>query len=417
VRALSYSAREIGAHALRATGGAASPDAEEAQEMRWYRPAALHASAAQATSTLQASERLAAEHASPRSVLFRNSVRGAAALAISVLIAQKAGVQHAFWVVLGTLSVLRSNALSTGATILSALAGTAAGIVVGAGLIIAIGTNEAVAWAILPVAVLLAAYAPRVISFAAGQAGFTLVVLMLFNLIQPSGWKVGLVRVEDVAIGFGVSIAVGLLFWPRGAAVLMRDSLATAYARATDYVVAATHRLVGGGEPVRAEQAAQAAGAAARRLDDAFRQYLGERSARRMGMEGVATLVAGARRVRRTAFSLRALARWADGSTLGEECARSLDRELDALHRWYTSLGDALVDGTAPPPQHQRDARGRGRVLKCAHKAVSMNDDERIGAALSLLWAGQHLDNLWRLEAHLAEFAAEASRPGGRPDS
>ena len=117
------------------------------------------------------------------------------------------------------MSVLRSNALATGRSILTALAGTAVGIVVGAALVIAIGTHEVVLWAVLPVFVLLAAYAPRAISFAAGQAGFTVVLFVLFNLIQPSGWEVGLVRVEDVAIGFAISLGVGILFWPRGAGV------------------------------------------------------------------------------------------------------------------------------------------------------------------------------------------------------
>jgi uncharacterized membrane protein YccC len=392
LRALSYSAQQIGSSALRATGGAA-PDVVEPQDAR--------------LAALYATGRLAAEQASPRSVLFRNSIRGAAALAVSVFVAQKAGVQHAFWVVLGTLSVLRSNALTTGATVVSALAGTAVGIVVGAGLIIAIGTDEAVAWAILPIAVLLAAYAPSVVSFAAGQAGFTVVVLMLFNLIQPSGWQVGLVRVEDVALGFAVSIAVGLLFWPRGAAALMRDSLDTAYARAADYVVASVHRLVAGGDQVQQEQAAaEAARVAAGRLDDAFRQYLAERPGKRMNIEGAATLVAGVRRLQRTALSLLALSRSTDGGRLGEECARSLDGELEAIHRWYTSLGNAVVDGRAPPPQHHPDTRGRTRALECARQAVTEGDSASIGPALSLLWASQHLDNLWRLEAHLGQPAA-----------
>jgi uncharacterized membrane protein YccC len=394
LRSLSYSAQQIGSSTLRATGGT-DPDLVETQDAR--------------RSAIQATGRLAAEQASPRSVLFRNSVRGAAALAISVFVAQQAGVQHAFWVVLGTLSVLRSNALSTGATVLSALAGTAVGIVVGAALIIAIGTNEAVAWAVLPVAVLLAAYAPRVISFAAGQAGFTVVVLMLFNLIQPSGWRVGLVRVEDVAIGFAVSIAVGLLFWPRGAAALMRDDLARAYARGADYLAATVRRFVAGGDPGPEDQAARAARVAASRLDDAFRQYLAERPGQRMNIESAATLVAGARRLQRTALSLLALTRAGDGAALGEACARSLDRELEAVHSWYTSLGDAIADGRAPPPQHDPDTRGRRRALECARQAVTEDDGASVGPALSLLWASQHLDNLWRLEAHLAEPAAEAA--------
>jgi uncharacterized membrane protein YccC len=102
----------------------------------------------------------AREHASMASVWLQNSLRGAAGLAVGVYIAQRTGVQHGFWVVLGTLSVLRSNALRTGRSILSALAGTAVGIVVGAGLVIAIGTHEGVLWAVLPVAVFSAAYAP-----------------------------------------------------------------------------------------------------------------------------------------------------------------------------------------------------------------------------------------------------------------
>ena len=194
----------------------------------------------------EATEQRAREHASVASVWFQNSLRGAAGLAIGVYIAQRTGVQHGFWVVLGTLSVLRSNALGTGRSILSALAGTAVGIVIGAGLVIAIGTHQGVLWAVFPVAVLLAAYAPRAISFAVGQAGFTVFVLVLFNLLAPVGWRVGLVRAEDVAIGFAISLAVGLLFWPRGAAALVRQDLAMAYARAADYLAATARQLIEG---------------------------------------------------------------------------------------------------------------------------------------------------------------------------
>ena len=61
-----------------------------------------------------------------------------------------------------------------------------------------------------PLAVLVSGIAPSMISFAAGQAAFTVVVVILFNIIEPLGWKVGLTRIEDVAIGCGVSIVVGL---------------------------------------------------------------------------------------------------------------------------------------------------------------------------------------------------------------
>ena len=156
-------------------------------------------------------------HLSFRSVWFRNAVRGAAGLALAVAVVEITDVEHGFWVVLGTLSVLRSNALGTGATALRAIGGTAVGFVIGAALTIGVGSHPVALWALLPLAVLVAGVAPSMISFAAGQAGFTLVVIILFNIIQPTGWKVGLTRIEDVAIGCGVSVVVGLLFWPRGA--------------------------------------------------------------------------------------------------------------------------------------------------------------------------------------------------------
>ena len=169
---------------MRWPSGVPAPELDELDVVGWARSPGRPRRAA-------GDEQLAVEHASARSVWFRNSVRGAAGLAVAVYIAQRTGLQHAFWVVLGTLSVLRSNALGTGWSIVSALAGTAVGIVVGAALVIAIGTHEVVLWAVLPLAVLLAAYAPRAISFAAGQAGFTVVLFVLFNLIQPVGWRSG----------------------------------------------------------------------------------------------------------------------------------------------------------------------------------------------------------------------------------
>ena len=79
-------------------------------------------------SALSAAETRAAAHVEPHSVWLRNSVRGAAGLGLAVLLARLTGVQHSFWVVLGALSVLRSNALSTGQDALRALAGTVAGL-------------------------------------------------------------------------------------------------------------------------------------------------------------------------------------------------------------------------------------------------------------------------------------------------
>jgi Fusaric acid resistance protein-like len=178
---------------------------------------------------LATAQERAGAHVERSSLWLQNSVRGAVGLGFAVLIANLSGVQHAFWVVLGTLSVLRSNALTTGENIVRGLLGTVAGFVVGAVLVAIIGTNTTVLWILLPFAVLFAGFAPAAISFAAGQAAFTVTLLILFNILAPEGWQIGLVRIEDVAIGSAVSLAVGVLFWPHGAGAALGTALAEAY--------------------------------------------------------------------------------------------------------------------------------------------------------------------------------------------
>ena len=90
-------------------------------------------------------------HLSFRSVWFRNAVRGAVGLAIAVTVIELTNVSHGFWVVLGTMSVLRSSALGTGATALRAVGGTAVGVVAGSLIMIGISDHTVVLWVLLPV--------------------------------------------------------------------------------------------------------------------------------------------------------------------------------------------------------------------------------------------------------------------------
>ena len=379
-------------------------------------------------SLLAGAEGFTTTHADYRSIWFRNSVRGAVGLAIAVFIAQRTGLQHSFWVVLGTLSVLRSNALGTGRSVISALGGTAVGIVIGAAILIPLKGDETVLWLILPVAVLLGGYAPRVISFAAGQAAFTVVVLVLFNIIAPTGWKVGILRIEDVAVGFAISLGVGLVFWPRGAAALLRQNLAAAYSRTADYVAAMVEELSGldgGGDPGRAELAATTA---VHRLDDSFSQYLAERSAQRIDPERVSRMVGGATKVLRAGQSLAALNSVASNlPMLGQApngpgtplpispadetepvarkpCAGHLDQNVLALRAWYVTLGDSLVNGTAVPPPERRDTAARQRLLQCTREAIGSSQPAVARNALLVLWANEHLETLWRLEERLGRM-------------
>lgn len=398
LRVLSYSAWLLGGHALGACGIATPDDGEP--EPEYERRLAAVAEAG----------RLAAAHVSMRSVWLRNSARGAIALSAAVLIGQLADVQHAFWIVLGTLSVLRSHALDTGATALRALAGTFVGIAAGALLVELSGDRDAILWALLPPATLLAAYAPRAVSFAAGQAAFSMLVIVLFNLVQPTGWTVGLLRIEDVAIGCAVSLAVGALFWPRGAAAVMREHLAEAYASGADDVAATVGGLLGERTAEETARASAAALAAGLRLDAAFRQFLAERSSARTSFQDLALLVAGAARVRRAAAMLRsthALQRVAPHGDAADAPGRAaLSVELDALRTWLLAFAGTLDRGEAPPAPGA-DAEGpAARVADWAREAVVAEDgDLDLRRVLGIAWTSRHLALLTGTEPRLAEAA------------
>ncbi len=267
-----------------------------------------------------AAQQRASSRIDRNSVWLQNSVRGAVGLALAVFIAHETGVQHSFWVVLGTLSVLRSNALNTGQNVLRGLAGTILGFIVGGALVLAIGANTTLLWFLLPPVILLAGFAPAAISFTAGQAAFTLTLVFLYNIIQPTGWRVGLLRVEDIAIGCGVSLLVGLLFWPRGAGAALRRALADAYRESAAYLASAVdfgmRRCDFDAASAQAPDAeAQRAAAAARRLDDTFRSFLAERGAKPVPLAEVTTLLGGAGGLRIAADAVLDLWRREDGST------------------------------------------------------------------------------------------------------
>lgn len=375
-------------------------------------------------SALSAAETRAAAHVEPHSVWLRNSVRGAAGLGLAVLLARLTGVQHSFWVVLGTLSVLRSNALSTGQDALRALAGTVAGLLIGAVLLLLAGTHSAVLWAILPVAVLAAGVAPAAISFAGGQAAFTLTLVILFNIIAPAGWTVGLLRLEDIALGCGVSIGVGLLFWPRGAAAVLRRALAEAYADAAAYLASAVEfglrRCTGGnGEPGASsgDQAARAA-AAARRLDDAFRAYLAERGQKALTLADVAGLVTGASGLRLAADAVLRL--WEhDSGRAAAERAAARSELLAALARvqdWYDEFAARLISGQDPAGPQPYDADADGRLADAVRRDLGRGDADAAATAVRIVWTGDHLDAVRRLQGAIVPAAATAAASHRPPE-
>jgi uncharacterized membrane protein YccC len=377
--------------------GAGDQDGLEGAELAGRRP--WRPPLMRATSTIAAD-------ASIRSVWFRNSARGAVAIAAAVTIARLTDVQHAFWVVLGTLSVLRSSAGATGSTALRALAGTVLGFVVGAALLVGIGTGPVALWVALPLAVLIASYTPGTAPYVVGQAAFTVTVVVLFNLLAPAGWKVGLVRVEDVGIGCAVSVVVGVLFWPRGASALVGDNLADSLRAGAAHLADATDWALGLGR--RSQGLATAASAASIRLDDAVRGYLTEQGSKRLAKQDLWALTMSALRLRLTAHSLASLpglgaARGpAAEHPIGPRLREELSSESAALSDFYDGIAAEI-------------GRPAGRLAAVIAPAVPTVTELSIEPCTigpphyhpEALWVRDHL-------SHLATHSADLIGPAGR---
>lgn len=220
-----------------------------------------------------------AGYLSTRSVSVQMSVRTGLSLAAALGVTMVMPIQNAPWVVLGALSVLRSSALTTGSTALRAVTGTVIGFVIGAAVIAVLGVDPVVLWTLLPVVAFGSTYINVVGSFVASQAMFTMMVLIVFNLMSPQGWQVGLIRVEDIVVGAAVGLMVSALLWPQGAATAVRRAIDAAVLAGSHYLAAAVHRVTRG-ESEQADDAvvalSQASIKAARNHGDAVRTYLSE---------------------------------------------------------------------------------------------------------------------------------------------
>jgi uncharacterized membrane protein YccC len=312
--------------------------------------------------------------------------------------------------------VLRSNALNTGQNVLRGILGTVVGFIVAGGLVEAIGTDTTLLWFLLPLAILLAGVAPAAISFTAGQAAFTLTLVFLYNIIQPAGWRVGLLRVEDIALGCAVSLLVGLLFWPRGAGPALRRALADAYREGAAYLAGAvdfgTRRCDARAEALQAPaEEAERAGAAARRLDDAFRSFLAERGAKRLPLAEVTTLLAGAGGLRLAADAVLDLWQHEDGDAEGDRknARHELLRTSEVVSGWYDDLAASLVSRDDPRAPLDRDEAADGRLVDAVRSDLSGDDGEATATAVRMIWTGDHLDGARRAQQLVIEPARHAA--------
>lgn len=355
-------------------------------------------------------------HLEPSSTVLHNSLRVAIGLAVSVALARTLGLGHAFWVVLGTLSVLRSNALGTGRTTVQALAGSVIGFVAGGVFAVAAGNHAVVMWIALPIAIFLASYAASAVGFVTGQAAFTLTVIIIFNLISPVGWQVGLVRIEDVAVGTGISVVVGVMLWPRGARRDLARAAAGFQHAVMGYLERAFHMVLGGDAVADIARARAEAVRARDRAGEAFDVFLNERGTKPLEPQLAGRLVSAGNQALLAGDLLVMVA--GDLGYRAVACpdgAATVEEQVQILVRGVRYLADELAARVShgEHPEPPSGAALREAAIGCMRRSGS--DEQAARGAMAVVIAGEWVQNLTRMEADLEQTVDAAVAAAGVP--
>jgi uncharacterized membrane protein YccC len=353
--------------------------------------------------------RLVRLHLTPQSVVVRNALRLAVALAVARALAGAFDLEHGFWVVFATLSVLHGTARGTRASAARALLGTAIGAVVATGLMLAFESEATVHVFLIPLFVFIA-IAGGSISFVLGQAGFTLMIVTLFNLVAPPAWNTGLIRLEDVALGALVGLAIGAAAWPRGAGGLLRRALGEAMQAGAHYAADVSRALLGTQTAAeRLDERRSAAVGAARRAEDVFAAYLAE------------AMDPGAALKRWSALLERTHRLWYEADLMAQvEPARhqpcpalstSLNRAVGELEAGYRATADSVIsDADAPDVPALLPLSDLGtRSRACARSLAGSNDQGSLLAGVRLFGVRAWIVELGR---QLTEMRAAARKAG-----
>jgi uncharacterized membrane protein YccC len=351
-------------------------------------------------------------HLESPSTVVQGSLRVAIGLALAVWVARAFDLSHAFWVVLGTIQVLRTNALGTGRTIVQAVVGNVIGVVIGGLFALVAGSHPAVMWTAFPIAVFGAAYAATTIGFMLSQAAFTINLIVVFNLISPAGWQVGLVRIEDLLVGALISLVVGLLLWPQGARREFSRALSSLYRSLAGYLDQGFD-LVLGLEPTDTDAARRIVVRARDRADEAFDTFLNERAGGSLDQETAAFLLSSANQAILTGDLLVVIAtRMGYRATSCAEGAGKVGAQVSTLLGSYIRLADEMNLSQVS----ESDARVSAIALRQASLGCLRRwqaDPEVGNGAMATVMAAEWVQNLSVLEADLegpVETVAEAAQ-------
>jgi len=351
-------------------------------------------------------------HLDPSSTVVQSSLRIAVGLAIAVVVANRLGLQHGFWVVLGTLQVLRSNALGTGRTTIQSVGGNLVGVVLGGLFALVAGTNGVLLWSVLPFAIFLAAYASTAVGFAAGQAAFSLLLIIMFNLIVPTGWQIGVVRIEDLLVGVAISLVVGVLLWPRGVRRALARAIARFYRAISAYLDRSFDHILGLERPGGVDPLRRTALRAGDLAGEAFDDFVNEKAASPLSPDRAGFLLSAGNHAILAADLVEWLAASGYRASTCAEGAHAVEAQFLILLAGLARLADRLA---LVHPVESHDTVSVDRLRAAAVDCLRCwRNDESVGrGAMAVVMAGEWTQNVARLEIDLEQpvrDAVEAAR-------
>jgi hypothetical protein len=160
--------------------------------------------------------------------------------------------------------------------------------------------------------------------------------------------------------------------------------------------------------------AAADAAAASRRLDDAFRAFLGERGAKRVPLAEVTSLVNGAAGLRLAGDAIVELWR-RNGATEGDrsEARRELLAEAARMTQWYDGFAASLSEERTPPEPLEPDAPATTRLAEVVTRDLRSADGQATATGVRVIWTSDQLDAARRLQETLIEPARAAVEASG----
>ncbi|WP_078661506.1 FUSC family protein [Streptomyces sp. NRRL B-24484] len=355
----------------------------------------------------------------PRSVYFQNAVRTAAALAAARLLVGGLDLTHGFWVLLATLTLMRTTAADTGMALRPALTGTLCGAVATAVMLMLVGERPLFYAVALPVTMLTAFTVGPLLGLAWAQGTFTVVVAMVFAQLAPASWRLAEARLLDVATGAAVGILTGLCAWPLGGARELRRRSAELLADSAAALRETVAVLTGGPAPDGAVRRARRSAVLA---EATYAQFRSEHHTVPPGAPDWQAAVLTGQHTVRGAEQL--LARIAPHSLAGwPDTAATLVRDADTAAAAFRREGAALRAGPrAPVPPDPLLAEARTALLDERVTAARLPPDPAaLHAVDTAVWLVGLVDDLAAVPVAKAPDAVSPPAPapgrsGAHPD-